>query len=434
MKKKNKKKVYVGLAVDFLHEGHLNILNKASKLGDVYIGLLTDEAIISYKNVTNLDYEKRKKLLRGFDFIKKIIPQDSLDYSKNLNLLKPDYVVHGDDWKKGVQKKTRAKVIKLLKKWSGKLVEIKYTKNISIEKFKNKTFELGNNPINRTSKLKRLLDAKKYIKILECHNPLSGLIVENVTHQDKLGINTFDGMWSSSLTDSVSRGMPDNQSVDYSIRTQGVNAIMAVTTKPLIFDVDNGGQIEHLKFVVRDLERTGASAIVMEDKIGLKKNSLFADQKDTQQDSIQNFSKKIKVAKEAANNKDFMVIARIESIILGKSINDALRRANSYSKAGADCILIHSKSDKPKEIFTFARKFKKSRYYKPLVCVPSTYSIAKEKELVKEGFRIIIYANQLLRSAYKSMTVTAFKILKNKRAFEVDKEITKIKEILTLIK
>ncbi len=349
-------------------------------------------------------------------------------------MIKPHYVVHGDDWRKGRQKSTRAKVIKLLKKWSGKLVEIKYTKDISIKKFKDKTFELGNNPNNRISKLKRLLDAKTYIKILECHNPLSGLIVENISFQDKSGINSYDGMWSSSLTDSVSRGMPDNQSVDYSIRTQGVNAIMSVTTKPLIFDVDNGGQIEHLKFVVRDLERAGASAIVMEDKIGLKKNSLFKDQKGAKQDSIKNFAKKIRVAKDAANNKDFLVIARIESIILGKSINDALTRANAYSKAGADCILIHSKSDTPKEIFTFARKFKKSKYYKPLVCVPSTYSKVKERELVKEGFKIIIYANQLLRSAYKSMNMTATNILKNKRAFEVDKNITKIKEILTLIK
>lgn len=429
-----KKKVYLALAVDFLHEGHLNVLNKASKLGDVYIGLLTDEAIISYKTVPNLDYEKRKKLLKGFRFIKKIIPQETLDYTKNLNFLKPDYVVHGDDWKKGIQKKIRKKVIDQLKKWSGKLIEVKYTKNISLEKFKDKTFELGNNPINRTSKLRRLLDVKKSLRILECHNPLSGLIVENINFKDKKGVNSFDGMWSSSLTDSVSRGMPDNQSVDYSVRIQGVNSTMSVTTKPLIFDIDNGGQIEHLKFVVRDLERAGASAIVMEDKIGLKKNSLFSDQKDTQQDSIKNFSKKIKVAKEAAENKDFFVIARIESIILGKTINNALIRADAYSKAGADCILIHSKSDSPKEIINFARRFKKSKYYKPLVCVPSTYSIAKEKQLIKEGFRIIIYANQLLRSAYKAMTKTALDILKNKRAYEVDKEITKIKEILTLIK
>ena len=432
--KKQKKKVYLALAVDFLHEGHLNILNKASKLGEVYIGLLTDEAIISYKTVPNLDYQERKKLLKGFSFIKKIIPQETLDYTKNLDLLKPNYVVHGDDWKKGIQKNVRKKVINQLKKWSGKLIEVKYTKNISLEKFKNKTFELGNNPTNRTSKLRRLLDAKKNLRFLECHNPLSGLIVENVNYKNKLSDNNFDGMWSSSLTDSVSRGMPDNQSVDYSVRVQGVNSIMSVTTKPLIFDIDNGGQIEHLKFVVRDLERAGASAIVMEDKIGLKKNSLFSDQKDTQQDSIKNFSKKIKVAKEAAENKDFFVIARIESIILGKTINNALIRADAYSKAGADCILIHSKSDSPKEIINFARRFKKSKYYKPLVCVPSTYSIAKEKQLIKEGFRIIIYANQLLRSAYKAMTKTALDILKNKRAYEVDKEITKIKEILMLIK
>ena len=272
------------------------------------------------------------------------------------------------------------------------------------------------------------------MRVLECHNPLTGLIVENINYENTKGISEFDCMWSSSLTDSVSRGMPDNQSVDYSTRINGVNDIFNVTTKPMIFDIDNGGQLEHLPFVVKKLERLGVSAIIMEDKVGLKKNSLFADQSDVKQDSIVDFSKKIKKAKNSTVSSDFYVISRIESLILGKSVKDALNRAEAYSKAGTDCIMIHSKDKNPKSIFEFAKKFKKSKYFKPMIAVPSTYSKTYEKDLIKNGFKVVIYANQLLRSSYFSMTRTASKILKNGRAFEADKNISSVKEILELIR
>ena len=305
-----KKKVYVGLATDILHEGHIDILNHAAKLGDVTVGLLTDKAIASYKDIPHYNYENRKLLLNNFKQISNIIPQESLDYKENLELLKPDYVVHGDDWKTGIQKKTRQIVIKTLKKWSGKLIEIKYKKDIP-HKSIYKIFEKGASPDIRRSKLKRLLNAKKFVRVLEAHDGLSGLIVENALFTKKDKNESFDAIWSSSLADSLSRGKPDDQSVDYSTRIQGLSSILETTTKPIIFDADNGGRLEHIPSLVRNLERSGVSAMIIEDKIGYKINSLFDNQGVSLQDSIKNFSKKIKVAKEASFSGDFLVIARI---------------------------------------------------------------------------------------------------------------------------
>lgn len=428
------KKVYVGLAADILHEGHINILKTASSYGDVVVGLLTDKAIASYKKFPHLNFKQRSLVIKNIKYVSKVIPQNTLDYRPNLNLLKPDYVVHGDDWKTGIQKSVRQDVIKTLKKWSGKLIEPKYTKDISSSQIKENIRKTGITSDSRRAKLKRLLDAKKIVRVLECHNPLTGLIVENLNIKKKNKLNEFDCMWSSSLTDSVSRGMPDNQSVDYSTRINGAIDIFNVTTKPLIFDIDNGGQIDHLPFIVKKLERAGVSAIIMEDKTGLKKNSLFADQKNVKQDSISNFCKKIRKAKEASISDDFFVISRIESLILGKSVNDALKRAIAYCKAGTDCIMIHSKDKNPETIFQFAKKFMKTKYKRPLIAVPSTYSKTYERELIKNGFRIVIYANQLLRSSYFAMVKTARTILKYERASESEKNISSVKEILELIK
>ena len=431
----NKKKiVYVGLAVDIIHEGHINILKTANKYGKVVVGLLTDEAIASYKNIPYLDYQRRKIIVQNIKYVKKVIPQTTLSYVSNLKLIKPDYVVHGDDWKIGVQKQTRKDVINTLKKWSGKLIEPKYTKNISSTIIKNKILEIGISPQNRVSRLKRLISSKKIVRILESHNSLTGLIIENLNIK-KRNINyEFDGMWSSSLTDSATKGRPDNSSLDFSSRISSLNDLMDVTTKPLVFDADNGGQIEHLPFLIRSLERSGVSAIIIEDKVGLKKNSLFRNQSGTKQDKPQLFAKKIKKICEMRQSKDFMVIARIESFIIGKGLKDAIKRAEIYSKAGADAILIHSKQKTPNEIFSFSKEFKKSKNFIPLVSVPSTYSKVYEKDLIKNGFKLVIYANQLLRAAYPAMQTAAKKILQNSRAFEAEKNIIPIKEIINLIK
>ena len=432
-KSKNIKKVYVAFSADILHEGHINILKKASKLGKVTVGLLTDKAITSYKQLPHLNYKQREIIIKNIKFVDKVIPQKTLDYTDNLNLVKPNYVVHGDDWRINIQKTTRKKVINILKKWSGRLVEVPYTKNISYSKMKRKIIETGTTPEIRKSKLRRLINAKNITRILETHNSLSGLIIENLNIQQKDKFYEFDGMWSSSLTDSVSRGKPDNQSVDVSTRLIGLNEILDVTTKPVIFDADNGGRIEHLSYTVKSLERAGVSAIVIEDKIGLKKNSLFENQKEAKQDNIKNFCNKIKVINKSKISEDFIVIARIESFILGKSLSDALKRANAYSKAGADAILIHSKEKTPKQIFSFANKFSKSKFYKPMVSVPSTYSKTTEKQLIDHGYKIVIYANHMLRAAYPAMVNTAKKILENKKSHPAERNLTSIKQILNLI-
>ena len=431
---KKRKTVYVGLSADIMHEGHINILRIANSYGDVIVGLLTDQAIASYKNIPYLDYKKRKVVIENMKYVKKVIPQKTLDYVENLKLIRPDYVVHGDDWKSGVQKKTRERVVSTLKKWSGKLIEPKYTKNISSTSIKNKITEIISTPENRVSRLKRLISSKNIVRILESHNSLTGLIIENlkiIKNDKKI---EFDGMWSSSLTDSATKGKPDNSSVDFSSRITSLNEMLDVTSKPLVFDADNGGQLEHLPFLIRSLERAGTSAIIMEDKIGLKKNSLFKNQTGAKQDKPEIFAKKIKKICKTRQSKDFMVIARIESFILGKGLKDALKRAEIYSKAGADGILIHSKEKTPKEIFSFAKEFKKSRNYVPLVSVPSTYSKVYERDLIKNGFKLVIYANQLLRAAYPAMENAAKSILNKSRAFEIDKKIIPIKEIINLIK
>jgi phosphoenolpyruvate mutase len=429
-----KKIVYVGISGDILHPGHINILKIASKYGLVVVGLLTDNAIASYKRIPFLNYKSRELILVNLKLVHKVMPQNTLDYTENLIKIRPDFVIHGSDWKNGVQKKTRDKVIRVLKKWSGKLIEPDYTKNISSTLLRNNILKSGITSEQRKSKLKRLINAKPIVRIIESHSALSALIVENLNFYFKNQFVEFDGMWSSSLTDSTLRAKPDNQAVDYSTRVNALNDMLETSLKPIIFDADNGGRLEHLPYLVKSLERLGVSAIVIEDKKGLKINSLFSDQKQSQQESIVEFCKKIKKASETKVSDDFLIIARIESLILGKNIKDALHRAEQYSAAGADAILIHSKEKTPKEIYEFARLFKKSKFYKPMIAIPSTYSGVYEKALIKNGFKVVIYANHLLRASYKAMYQTAKKILINQRTLETEKDITPIKEIISLIK
>ena len=434
MKKNKKKQVYVGLAADILHEGHINILRTACELGDVTVGLLTDSAISAYKKFPHLNYKQRDIVLKNIKYVKKVIPQKTLDYRKNLIMLKPNFVVHGDDWRSGVQKKIRKHVINTLKKWNGILIEPKYTKNISSSQIKKKIHEAGTSVENRLSKLKRMIDAKNIVRIIESHNPLTGLIIENIKVTKGAKYLEFDGMWSSSLVDSVIRAKPDNQAVDMSTRISGLNEIMDVTTKPVIFDADNGGRLEHIRYLVRTLERSGVSAVVIEDKIGLKKNSLFKNQTGVKQDSIKNFSNKLKAASNSKISKDFFIVARIESFILGKGLKDALKRAEAYSKSGADAILIHSKEKNPSEIFSFSKKFLKNKNYVPLIAVPSTYSKTTESQLIKNGFKIVIYANHFLRAIYPAIESTAKSILINQRSSEVEKKISTVNTVINLIK
>jgi len=424
------KKVYVGMSADLLHHGHLNIINQAKQYGEVTIGLLTDKAIASYKRLPALSYHQRKAIIESIKGVSEVIPQETLDYSENLKKVRPDYVVHGDDWKTGIQRETRSKVIETLKEWDGQLVEIPYTEGVSSTKLHAQKKEIGTTPEIRMKQLRRLLNAKDMVRFLEAHNGLSGLIVENSKVLKDNKLNEFDGMWISSLTDSTAKGKPDIELVE---RLDTLQQILDITTKPIIVDGDTGGKTEHFTFTVRTLERLGISAIIIEDKKGLKKNSLFGTDVKQTQDTIENFSHKISEGKKAQVTNDFMVVARVESLILKAGVEDAVKRAKAYIEAGADAIMIHSKEKTPNEIFEFCREYQKFDTKVPLIAVPSSYCQTTESELGAEGINLVIYANHLLRSAYPAMQKTAETILMNERAHEVNDYCMPIKDILTLI-
>lgn len=424
------KKVYVGMSADLVHPGHMNILKVAATLGEVTVGLLTDKAIASYKRLPYMTYSQRKSVIENIKGVKEVIPQDTLDYRPNLELLKPDFVVHGDDWKEGVQAKTRQQVIDTLALWGGELIEPSYTDGISSTALNKSLKELGTTPDIRRKRLRRLIDSKEVVRIMETHNALSGLIVENIKANN--GIE-YDGMWSSSLTDSTSKGKPDIEAVDVTARINTVNEIFEVTTKPMIYDADTGGIAEHFAFTVRTLERTGVSAVIIEDKTGLKKNSLFGTEVEQTQDSIENFCAKIKVGKKAQITDDFMIIARIESLILDKGMDDAIARAKAYIEAGADGIMIHSRQKSPNEILEFCKILRDYNENIPIVVVPTSFNQITAKELSQAGVNIVIYANHMLRAAYPGMKNVAKSILENDRSFEAEEQLLSIKEILDLI-
>ncbi len=427
------KVVYIALSVDVLHHGHINLINHAKKYGKVIAGLLTDSAISSQKRLPLLNFSQRKKILENLSGISKVVPQNEWEYSKNILKIKPDYMVHGDDWKFGRDKSLRIGTLKALKKIGGKLIEIPYTKNISSYSLKERMYLDSTIPSNRQAILKRLLEAKNLCRFLEAHSPLSAIIAEKIFYKNKKGKKIeFDGFWSSSLTDSTLKGKPDIEVLDINQRLSNVNDIFDVTTKPLIIDIDTGGKIEHLEINLKTIERSGASAVIIEDKKGLKKNSLFGNSVKQEQENIKVFSKKISASKKATTNK-LMIIARIESLILGKPLNDALKRAENYVEAGADGIMIHSKDKDPKEIFRFADKFRKKFTDIPLVAVPSSYNSVKDIQLENAGFNIVIYANHMLRASYPAMQKIALEILKNGRSYESEKTIMSIGNILDLI-
>jgi len=427
------KQVYVGMSADIIHPGHLNIIREAAKLGDVTVGVLTDEAIASYKRLPYLSFEQRKMVVENLVGVSKVVAQKTLDYVPNLEKLKPDFVVHGDDWKTGVQTKVRQRVIDALARWGGKLVEPPYTPGISSTKLNTAVREIGTTPEIRIKMLGRLLNAKKTVRILEAHDGLSSMIANN-TFVEKDGIKyEFDGIWSSSLTDSVARGKPDIEYINLTSRMSTLNDILEVTTKPIIYDGDSGGVAEHFVFMVRTLERLGVSAVVIEDKVGLKKNSLLGVEGGQSQDTIENFTGKIIAGRKARITDDFMIIARIESLILKAGQDDAIRRAAAYIDAGADGIMIHSREKTADEIFEFCRRYSKLKKAVPLVAVPTTYCQTTEDQLSELGVDIVIYANHMLRSAYPAMVKTAKLILSKGRAEEAGELCMPIRDIITLI-
>ena len=427
------KTVYVSFATDIIHTGHINIIQKAAALGEVIAGVQTDEIVMKTLRYPILPLEDRVKIIGSIRGVSQVVIQDELYYDKILRELKPDYVVHGDDWKTNHLSKIRERVIECLKEWGGELVEYPYTRSIAVTDLENAFYDKLSVPEIRRERLKKMLRANQPIRVLEAHSGLSALIVEHAHVVVDDEARQFHALWVSSLCDSTMKGKPDIELVDMTSRIKTIEEILEVTTKPIILDGDTGGMIEHFTYNVRTLERIGVSAVIIEDKTGLKKNSLFGNDVDQQQDSIENFCNKIQAGKKASRTEDFMIIARCESLILDKGEEDAFERCSAYVKAGADGIMIHSRKEKPDEVFAFCDRFRKQFSSVPIIAVPTTYNTTYEAELIAHGVNIVIYANHLIRSAFPAMLQTAESILLHGRSSEADLKCMPIKDILTLI-
>ncbi len=427
------KSVYVAMAADIMHNGHINIIQEAAKLGDVTVGVLTDGAIASYKRLPYLTFEERKVVVAALKGVTRVVAQETHDYRPNLDSYKPDIVVHGDDWKEGVQAKVRKQVIDKLSEWGGELHEVSYTPNVSSSRINADLKAKGVTADQRSGQLKRLLNTKGFVRVLEAHSGLSALIAENLEVEVEDGKRSFDAVWSSSLTDSTNKGKPDIEAVDTTDRANTITSIFEVTTKPMIYDGDTGGLPEHFVFTVKTLERLGVSAVVIEDKTGLKKNSLFGTDVEQTQESVDEFCSKIKAGKNAQVSDNFMLIARCESLILDKGMNDAVERCKAYLASGADGIMIHSRQEDGKEILEFCKQYQEFGAGCPLIVVPSSFDRITETEFKNAGVNIVIYANHMLRAAYPAMVDVAKTILQNERCFDVRSKCLSIKEILEMI-
>lgn len=428
------KKVYLGMIADIMHPGLINIINEGAKLGDLIIGLFTDKAIAAHKRLPYLTYDQRKRVVESIKGVSAVVPQDDWSYAPNLRLLRPDLMIHGDDWQTGPDRELRDEAMAVMQELGGQVVEIPYTLGIDSSSLDKDIKGIGTTPDVRLKALRRLIDAKPVVRIMEVHDGLSGLIVENLEQKNGLFTESFDGMWSSSLTDSTSKGKPDIEAVDLTTRMQDLTNILECTTKPIIYDGDTGGKLEHFVFTVRTLERNGISAVIIEDKVGLKKNSLFGTDAIQTQDTIEHFCQKIRAGKNAQITRDFMIIARCESLIAGKSVDDAIERCRAYvEQGGADGIMIHSKEKSGADIKAFCEQFHELHPFVPIVAVPTTYNQFREEELAQWGIKVVIYANHMLRAAYPAMVRVASSILEHHRSYDANELCMPIKEILELI-
>lgn len=426
-------KVYTCFTTDIIHEGHLNIIKEARKYGSVTVGALSDRALIRYNRFPTISLDERIALYRSIDGVDDVVVQDDMTYDEVVERLHPDIIIHGDNWKSGPESALRENCLAALAGTGGRLIEVAYTYNESVAKADLQLKEKLAMPEYRRKRLRQLIEICPVVKVLEAHSGLTGLITEKTVIENNGKLDQFDGMWISSLCDSTDRGKPDIELVDMTSRLRTINDIMEVTTKPIILDGDTGGLTEHFVYNVRTLERMGVSAVIIEDKTGLKKNSLFGTEVEQTQDSIENFSAKISAGKRAQLTDDFMIIARIESLILERGMDDALARAFAFRNAGADGIMIHSRRKDPAEIFEFCDRFRESDKTTPIVVVPTSFNQVTEEELASHGVNIVIYANQLMRAAFPVMKQTAEEILRNHRALEVDSKLMPFKEIITLI-
>lgn len=427
------KKVYACFCTDVIHEGHINILKKAKQYGEVIAGVLADEAMVRFNRFPTVPIEQRIRLVEETGLADRVIVQKEIMYDGIFEEIQPDYVIHGDNWREAPEKLIRDNVIANLKRWGGELVEVPYTYNTEVKKIDDRMKEKLAMPEFRRKRLRQLLQMRPIVKALEVHSGLTGLIAEKTVVESGGELDQFDAMWISSLCDSTAKGKPDIELVDMSSRIRTIDDVLDVTTKPIILDGDTGGLVEHFVYNVRTLERMGVSAVIIEDKTGLKKNSLFGTEVEQTQDSIENFTAKIRAGRQALRTEEFMIIARIESLILERGMEDALNRAFAYVEAGADGIMIHSRKKEPAEILEFCSAFRLKDASTPIVVVPTSFNSITEEELAEAGVNLVIYANQLTRSAFPAMQETAVEILRHHRALEADARLMPFKDIIRLI-
>lgn len=425
--------VYTSFTTDVIHAGHLNIIHEAQKYGDVVVGVMTDEALVQFDRFPTISFQERKEMVKAIPGVSRVIEQDSVMYDTVIKELRPDYVIHGDNWCKGPLNAIRENAKQALEAYGGRIIDVPYTYNSRIKDINSKMKARLAMPEYRRKRLKQLFSIRPIVKALEVHSGITGLIAEKTVVEHNGRLDQFDAMWISSLCDSTAKGKPDIELVDMTSRFRTIDDVTEVTTKPIIFDGDTGGLTEHFVYTVRTLEKMGVSAVIIEDKTGLKKNSLFGTDVPQTQDSIEHFSEKIRAGKNAQLTDDFMIIARIESLILERGMEDALKRAFAFVEAGADGIMIHSRKKDPGEILEFCDKFRKENAKTPIVVVPTSFNMITEEELAAHGVNLVIYANQLTRSAFPAMQNTARDILKYHRAKEVDDRLLPIKDIITLI-
>lgn len=428
-----KKLVYVGLTADYMHPGIARVMKAAADIGPIIVGLLTDEAVAAKKRVPHLNWAERKIILEQFRQVEMVVPQNEWDYGTNILRYKPAVMVHGDDWQFGDGTQLRENALQALNTYGGELIEIPHTPGISSTWISRKVLDVGTTPEIRRRALRRTLDCKPFARIIETHSPLAAMIAESLEVENELGRQEFDGFWSSSLADSLVLGKPDIEIVDMSTRLESVNKIFDVTQKPLIIDADTGGKPEHLEVHIKSMERLGISAVIIEDKVGLKRNSLLGNDVYQKQATISDFQEKIAIARSAAFSDDFMVIARVESLVLDQGMNDALERAHEYVSAGAQGVMIHSRKYDPEEVLLFSEKFRQNDPSTPLIAVPTTYNGITDSALAQRGFNVVIYANQMIRAAYPAMEKTALTILRNGRSKECEMDISSVTDILKLI-
>lgn len=431
-----KRTVYTCFCTATIHKGHLNIVAEAAKHGEVVIGVLSDREAIRYNRFPLAMQDERMEMARKLSGVSRVVLQNDMMYSDILESIRPDIVVHGDNWsrREAPEFAIRTHLERELAKYGGRIVDVPYTDDPEVRRIETRDRERLAMPEYRRSRLRTLLGLCPIVKAIEAHSGLTGLIAEKTVVPRTGGrLDQFDAMWVSSLCDSTAKGKPDIELVDMSSRLRTIDDIMEVTTKPIILDGDTGGLAEHFVYNVRTLERIGVSAVIIEDKCGLKKNSLFGTDVVQTQDSVENFCAKISAGKNALRTKEFMIIARCESLILERGMEDALSRCRAYVKAGADGIMIHSRKKDPAEILNFCGKFRETDAKTPIVVVPTSFNSVTETELSACGVNIVIYANQLTRAAFPAMQGVAEDILRNHRALEVDSRLMPFKQIISLI-